>query len=352
MGVRQYNFVTTMATGVLVVLIGTGPAAPACAQEPSPEDQVIDSIRQRADIGASDQRRIGRWVQMQVDEFAGAAAFRGKFGDQYNHDGNSDVFKRYLTVKTTEIAAQLFPNAAADDPVVRALAQVLIDWNRLEAFDALVAGLTTADAPARLLCARGLAVQRRFIANDDARVAQMIQALNDAGLAETQPVILRRIYEALALPGKTAEVFDVYLRIFDKRLAARRGTAVIADGAEVFAYAYFLDTTVQRSLDADQKNRLVLAVAAFLRLDAQRYDSPNVPFGERDWLERSLDAGERILEAVVGSSGGRIRDKLSEGGYSSRAEVRKEAYRWVGDPLAKAPGSLNQAPWNVPIGAP
>ncbi len=47
-----------------------------------------------------------------------------------------------------------------------------------------------------------------------------------------------------------------------------------------------------------------------------------------------------------------IRAELEEGGYEQRAEVLKEAYKWVGDPDAQTPGTLNAEPWNVPIGAP
>jgi hypothetical protein len=109
---------------------------------------------------------------------------------------------------------------------------------------------------------------------------------------------------------------------------------------------------------------LARRVGVFLRLDAERYNAPAIApptddeqpdlnFYERDRVERMLDAGEEILDVIVGGGrGGKIRNALSSGGYDQRQVVLSEAYRWIGNPETNEPGALNEAPWNVPLGAP
>ena len=45
-------------------------------------------------------------------------------------------------------------------------------------------------------------------------------------------------------------------------------------------------------------------------------------------------------------------DQQMQAKYEARARVLPEVFRWVGHPNTSEPGTLNQAPWNVPVGAP
>ncbi len=322
------------------------------AQEVLSDDAVIDGIRGRSDIGPSDQRRIAAWVDGEIEKFTEFLPFRKRFDQQFNDAKNSEQFRVQLATQTAQVAAQQFVNPDLSGDVAHALTQVLTDMNRRETFPGFIAGLKSSDVRARYFCAKGLIALQDWIAGDKARLDQTVQALREAGLGETDPVVSGRIYEALAFPGQVADVFDVYLAFFDKRLTARRGPAVVADGAENYAYEFFRSRGVLGVLNADQKSRLVARIAVFLRMDAERYNNPNLKFDEIDRLERALDGAEDILTILAGATGGKIRDELSSGGHGSRAAILQEAYKWVGDPETKQPGALNTAPWDVPVGAP
>jgi hypothetical protein len=333
------------------------------AQE-TPADDLIDTIRPRSDIGVSDQQRIAEWVEGRVNEFAGFEAFTERIKTCYEHPSNAQPFRTQLCIQTARVAAAQFARADLNRDVAHALAQILIDMNRVEAFPGVVAGLKSTDVRARYLCAKGLGSLQRAISGDQATFDQAVEALRVAGLAESDPVVLGRIYQALAYPSRVGDVFESYLNLLDKRLQDRRGAAVKADGAEIFAYEFFRTPAVVAGLDQGQKAQLVGRLAVFLRLDAQRYNDPTIAppqdkempdlnFDERDRIERMLDAVEELLESIVGAGrGGSIREALSAGAYDERQAVLREAYRWVGDPEANEPGALNEAPWNVAVGAP
>lgn len=324
------------------------------AQRANPHDAAIDAMRSRPNLGSGDQRRVGDWVQAEVDRFRAFRPFRQRISDQYGHRGNSQPFKLELATKIAETAATRFAAPNTSVVLAYALAQVLVDLDRPETFPGLIAGLQASGATARLLCVRGLSslILRRSIDGDQNRLSEVTQALGDAGLVESEAVVLRRIYEALNYPAKVAVVFDVYVRLFDKRLAGRRGTAVIADGAEQSAFEFFRASGVTASLNQSQKVSLVGKLAVFLRLDAERYNTPNLDFREIDALERTLEGAEAILADVVGAAGGKVREEISKGGYGNRLQVLQEARKWVGHAPGNTRGTLNAAPWNLPVGAP
>jgi hypothetical protein len=337
----------------------------ALAQDASPEDETINAIRQLPQINQPDQRRIGEWVQLQVDKLAAlpdpdrqaaSVAFRKKFKGQYDNPANTPPFRAQLAAQTATVAAAQLGNPKLDQWVGFALARVLADMDRdrVETLPGLVAGLRSRHEAARYLCAEGLSSPKAAIAADKAKLDEAVDALKKAALAETSPIVLGRTYLALGHGNQVPAVLDAYLAIFDKRLGDRRGGAVAADGAEVEAFEFFRSAGVLAALNADQKAQLTQRLAVFLRLDAERYKTAGLDFYELDRLERMMDSVEALLAELAGPTGkgGKIRDELAAGGPDRRAEVLAEAYKWVGHPQSKEPGALNSSPSNVPIGAP
>ena len=342
--------------GVPLLLVG-----PVLAQDATPEDETINTIRQLPQISPADQRRIAEWVHVQVDKLAAtpdagrqaaAVAFRKTFKTQYQNPANSPPFKAQLAAQTATVAAAQFGNAKLDQWVAYALARVLVDMGGVETSAGLFAGLKSKHEPARYLCAEGLSAQKTAIAADKGKLDEALQALREAGLAESSPIVLGRIYLALAHATQVPAVLDAYLAIFEKRLTDRRGGAVMADGAEVEAFEFFRTPSILAALNQNQKEQLARSLAVFLRLDAERYNTTGLDFYEVDRLERMMDSGEAILADMVPGKGGKIRDEIAAGGQDRRAEVLAEAYKWVGHPQSKEPGALNTTPWNVPVGAP
>ena len=344
--------------GVLLGLYCSG----VNAQPTASEDAIIRPIQPMSTIGGGDQRRIGDWVRNRVEELIAAASldepgtfsqFRKRVGKLYRDPINTQAFKSELTVQVTRIAAQMFADGNLHVMVARALARVLVDMGGAGTYAGLIAGLRSKDQSARYLCARELTSLQSNIMQDRARLDQTVAALRQAGEVEHSPVVLSRIYLALAYPGQVEAVFDAYMALFDKRLEYRRGSAVLVDRAEADAFDYFRQSAVIAALNADQKSTLAGRLAVFLSLDARRYSTANLGIEEREHLERRLDGLEACLEELVGTAqGGDIRGELKAGAYERREAALQQAYRWIGNPTTQTPGALNTAPWNVPIGAP
>lgn len=323
------------------------------AQSAACDDPNIDAMRGRASVGVSDQRRITEWVNGQVDGFSSWKGFVGCFEKQVANGGNSPQFTQQLIQKTAEVAAGRFADPQLKAEVAHALARVLVNMNHVDTLPGLTAGLRHTDARTRFVCAHGFTKLRASIAADPAKLSQAVAALTAAGVKETSPAVLGRIYEALSHPAQFGAVFDAYLRMFDRRLDDRRKPGSSEDGAEIYAFEFFRNSAVINALTTEQKKRLLGSVAVFLRLDAQRYGVESLDFDELDKIERMLDAAEQILDSIVGDQeGGKVRDALSAGGHGNRRAVLQEAYRWVGEAGAKTKGALNAAPWNVAVGAP
>ncbi len=334
----------------------------AQAQEPGPEDETINTIRQLPKIDEGDQRRIADWVQVKLNKLAAtepekkaaaAVAFRKTFKTQFENPANSPAFKAQLATQTAVIAAGQFADAKLDQQTAFGLARVLDDMGGAEATPGFIAGLKSKHDLVRYHCADGLSKLKPVLAADKAKLDPIVQALRAQALVETSPVALTRIYLALAHNTQVPVVFDAYIAIFEKRLNDRRGGAVKADGAEVDAFEFFRLPNVLSTLNPDQKAQLARQLAVFLRLDAERYQTTGLDFYEVDGLERTMEGGEAILVEILGAGkGGKVYNEIGAGGQDKRAEVLAETYKWVGHPQSKEPGPLNAAPWNVPVGAP
>lgn len=336
-----------------------------CFAQDAPDTAIIDTIRTQTQISDSDQRRIGDWIEAQARDLietpgpqraAAAVKLRALFKAQFDNPTNTPAFKEQFAAKTAALAAAQLAGESIEPTSARALAKALVDFNRPETAPAFLAGLKSKDAGVRMLAASGLAAQRAAIAADKTRLDQTVSALREAGIAEEDGVVLDRIYWALSMPpAQLASVFDAFMAIFEKRLERRRAGSVVNDGAEITAYEFFRTPGIVAALSAPQKEKLVSALAVFLRLDAQRYTTPGMTLDENyleyDRLQRLLDGGEELLVALApGAKGGDIRGSLAAG--NTPDQVLQQAVVWVGDAKSDQAGALNAAPWNVPAGAP
>lgn len=350
------------ARWLFFVGVGLTLGAGGAAGQTSSDNAVIDTIRARTDIDIGDQNRIADWMRTAVrtlnnagrqDANAALREFRKKVLDQYEHRGNSDPFKTQWAVQLTDIATGEFARSGLDPILERSLARVLVDLNRADTMDGLMAGLFSKDQAARFLCLTGLAALKSSISADKDRLGRAVQALRQVGLAATNPVVLSAVYEALGFSRQIDAVFDVYLELFDQRLDRRRNATVFVDEAEIAAFEFFGDGAVVAALRADQKYKLGARLAVFLRMDAERYKTPNLGPAERDAVEKRLITAEECLALLVGGgSTGAVRKELKAGAHNNREAVVDATYKWIGHPRKQTPGVLNEDPWNVPIGAP
>ncbi|MEK6799283.1 MAG: hypothetical protein AABZ12_09985 [Planctomycetota bacterium] len=344
--------------GVVALALSAGSVT---AQTENPHGPVVDTIRPLQTISASDQARIVDWVRFEVEALQNTASdskieaakrFGKAFLSQFESPQNTQAFRGQFATQAAIVAAEALVNPQADQVVSGALARVMLDMNRPETVPGFVAGLKCKWEWARYLCARGLAAQQGAIATDKDKLEQVVRALREAGETETGPVALEQVYRTLAIPNQQALVIDAYLSILDRRLAAKKTKPEAWDGAENAAFEYLRVPALLNGLSAPQKSQLVIRLAGFLRLAAERYAAPNLSFTEIDDLERSLDATEEMLETLAGAGGGNIRKVLENQGYAGNKEVLAEAKRWIGDKESTTPGLLNAAPWSIPQGAP
>lgn len=333
---------------VVLLALWAGPAARA-------QDAGLDGIRNATTISPADQQRIRSWATARFDELtkseddARFKTFRQAFDDQRRNPANSLEFLRQLAAQTGEVAAARLPQTGLDRVAATALARVLVDMNQVEAVGGLTAGVASEHASVRYLCATGLARLGTQVAADKEMTGRVVSALRTAGVAEADPIVTKAIYRALALPNAMDAVLDAYLEIIDHRHELRREGDVGLDRAEWVAFEYLRGGAA--AVNPENQAKLVRRAAVELRMDAERYAQEHLQFTEIDSLERTMDAAEGLLEAIVKQPGG-IRQQLAVGGHQARAQVLVEAYKWVGNAAANEAGVLNAAPWNVPIGAP
>ncbi len=337
----------------LLLLPGTGFAQ----AEPSPEATAIEMIRRLDPIGDGDQTRIGDWVRVQIDRLAqipeaerqqAGKAFRQTFRSQFGNSNNTPAFKTQFVVQTARKAEEVLTRDSTDLQVAFAVARVLVDFNRAEALPGLLAGLKSQWPVARYLSARGIQGLHQSIVSEKDKSERVITALREAANAEKDGVALGQIYRAISACGQGSAALDAYLAIMESRLAKRQDPESL--GAEIAVYQQFRDPAAINTLNQGQKVQLVSRLAGFLRVYTERYNTANLDFDEIDRLERGLALAEEILETAAGTAGGTIRRQLEDGGYDRRGDVATEAFKWIGDPNNDTPGTLNAAPWNVPMG--
>ena len=348
-------------------------ASAARAQEPGVQEQAIDAIRRLETIGSLDQGRVKEWVQIQVDRLAGAAkgetlttirgaeikSFRKVFKDQWKNPANTAAFRTQFAVQVGSVAQAELAKSPPDHTSHIALAGVLLDLGQAETIAGLLVGLKSPVASVRLLSARGVENLRTQIGAEKDKIDTVLPALRDAAGVETSPVVLARLYEAMSFPNQAVPVSEAILAVLDKR----RGSLGWSASAGLPVLEWFRNKAVLTALSPEQRTEMVRRLAVLLRHDAERYADASIAppkddraadlaFTERDALERSLDALEEILTAIPIENGGKIRGALDAGGYENRLSVLSEAAKWVGDAKANTRGVLNDAPWNVPVGAP
>ncbi len=344
---------THLQTITLLAVIGMA-ASSVFAQSAPPS---LDTVRGLGTIGSSEQRMIDAWLEWQVNRLESSSAkdafktLKEAFDAERLNQGNSAAFVGAMAARTARMAEQRLPNSGPNSATARAIARMLFDLNREQAVPGFIAGLRSKDQSARYFSAAGLEQQRGSITTARTQVTEVVAALKAAGLAETNPTIVKHIYGALAYEPITPEVFDAYVGILDKRLEARRQGALVVDGAEVQVLEYLRKRSVLDGLSRGQSPQLVGRLAVLLRLDAQRYVSETLPFVEKDRVERQLFAVEEILTTLTAQNG-EIAAALRADGHNNRERILAETLLWVGDSETSTEGRLSGTPWNVPIGAP
>ncbi len=342
------HWTTRLTLLALFALILTTPAWSQQAE--SQQVKALAGIRDSTNLSSADKRVITDWLNselIRVNAPEDFKSFKQAFDRQRLDPANSAAFYTELATQTSNLASQRLADENTTVPRQRCLARALLDLNRIQTAPGMVKGLKAKDQAVRYFCATGLARQ----VGNYTDPKQIVTALKEAGLVETNPVILKSIYQALAIQPPIAENVDAYLGIMDARTELRRQGATTGDGAAVVVLEYFRTPAVIGALTNQQKNELVKRVATLLRMDASDYRSTNLDHYEELFLALQLDAAEDILGQITGQTG-RVRSQMEVGGKANASGIYQAVLAWVGDADNNINGTLNTNPYNVPVGAP
>lgn len=364
---------TATRPGAFALLALSMIAVPAAhAQNPSvnPNTAALDPIRGRDPFPATSGRQIDDWINWELSNIAASGRreaykeYTERFVSQLTNPGNSASFVGALAGQTTGIAITQFDRPNLNLNVAICITRSMVELNRIEVVDGLLAALTSRVEAPRFLALRGLENLRPAIAAQSDVLTKVVTALRTAGVKETNPVVVGHVYMALGFPSLTADALSAYDAILDQRLKTRRGGAIVVDGAEIEAWEYFRTPAIASGLNDSQKTPLVKKVAAFLGLDSKRGaqlhaqreallaanpDSFNPDlYRELDRIERGLDGMDELLASLTSlSTGGDVRRALAAGDWN---DILAQVARWIGDADTNARGALAAAPWSVPAG--
>ncbi|MFH0982284.1 MAG: hypothetical protein V2A79_12175 [Planctomycetota bacterium] len=340
---------------VVSITIWLGLVSPTSAQ--APEEVTLDAVRTRTTI-QPDEPAIDAWItyrlkklreDLQVSPSEADDALLQAYRTQYNHPENSASFKtRFLEQTSQRFAAEFEKGQGLEAAVGLALAQVLADLKELGAIPGLAAGLKATGQPGvRYTCAKTFAALIPTIQADKERTKTTIQLLREVGAREANGVVLARIYEALFYKDANLEpAVEAILEVIKGQLRMREQGSPAADGAEEVALKFLRDEA--NNLQA--KNRLVAVLAAYLRLDVERYLTQGISADEQYHIEVTTDATENLLlRSAAPSPAPNLREAMKKA-ENRDVTLPLELNKWIGTPQTK--GVLNNPPWNVAVGAP
>ena len=340
---------------VACLLCGVVPIAAQDAADVDP----LAAVRGQASFGAAQDQVIDQWIAARIDELKAASADDSvkagqAFTTSFRHElinpaGTARYLDRLAERTAAAVAAEFNAGNDGDEKVHGALARVLYAIGRFPVRDGLEVGLRHKSEQVRYYCAKGFAKLKSGIGADVALTRNTIGSLKGAGASEVSDVVLGAIYDALGYDQvrHLGEVVPALAEVLAAQAKRRsEGGQVLAGRAELRAYYYL--KRVRNNIAQQSKAPLVGQLAAMLALDVRRYEF--APPDEILDLQERIDACEELIQGLAGAAanGGNIRAAMKAGGVAVAEEMGLELIKWVGAPGQQ--GSLNSAPWNVPVG--
>ena len=228
---------------------------------------------------------------------------------------------------------------------------VLLDFGAVHTREALLAGLAFPDQTVRYLSASGLAAIKDEINADSAKTAATLTAIAAAAKGERNDAVVAMVYQALAYRTTTgSEPLQAVLTVLEGRLAVLRAGDMPLGRGELPAISFLGSLS---NVTAEDKSRIVRSLAVLLRVHVARLAAER-PLGvdEKTAVEEVVFETESLLAKLVNPSGNppNVREQVQKDDRAA-ANLLGELNRWIGAPDQEA-GLLNEAPWNVPRGAP
>ena len=346
-------------TWTLVAALGVSCVAPAGAQ--SGDDAVFLELKTHGSLGLDDNPILDQWLADRVGELV-AALQEGKANNfaqveqtlwgvvkaLFGQGAATEAFEARLAERAAILFADHLSNDNAVRPeVARALVRLLRYMSRVETLPGLQMALRSTDEAVRYLGAEGLRSLRDRIGPNAQLARAVIADLRVAGVAEENGVIVGAIYRALEYPNQVADSVSAIGAVLSARTDRFRAGRNVVERAEIDAFALLEPHHGQ--FTQSQRVQTVRDLASFLKFYATKYLNPATRPAERQLLERLMFRAEDLLEKIVkpAQRAVSLRNALRDQPNVAR-NLPVELAKWIG--AIGAPGLLNQAPWNVPIG--
>lgn len=223
---------------------------------------------------------------------------------------------------------------------------------------AMIAALASPHAAVRYRGAEGLRKLRGSL-RQASEYEPVIDALAQAGAAETDPLVLRRIYEALDFLAVVRDftgaeqVAKGISTVLEARLATLQQTGGRRPEADIPGFAAAARAFAALTDGTALKRRLATDLARFLAFYANRYGQLG-PAGGGTSLREVAKACEDALAAMLRALDGapspppepqRVATRITAG--ADAKAVQQSLAAWIG---GDKPGALNADPLKLPVG--
>ena len=346
-------------TWTLVAALGILCVAPAGAQ--TGDDAVFEELKTHGSLGPDDNPILDQWLSDRVSELVVALQagnlnnfarveqkLWGVIKTLFGQSAVTEAFKTRLAERAALQFAEHFANNNPVPPeVARALVRLLRHMNRVETLPGLQTALRSTDVAVRYLGAEGLRDLRDRIGSDAQLARKVIADLGNAGGGEENGVIVGAIYRALHYSNQVSESLSAIGAVLSARAALFRAGRNIVERAEIDAILFLEPHHGQ--LSQPQRAQAVRDLAVLLQFYGIKYLDPAIRPADKQLLERLIFRAEDLLEKIVQPAQRAVsmRNALRDQPNVTR-NLPVELAKWIG--AIGAPGLLNQAPWDVPIG--
>lgn len=317
----------------------------------------IAGLSSKREFTASERNRVRAWVDERV-----AALGRAKRPNDQKR-ARDDLIKPFEAEGATaqfrdlygrECGRALAPLVGGPDfNFAHPLALLLLRMPVVGTADALLSAIQSPHAAVRYQAAKGLRALHAVL-SDPAEYGPVLDALSQAGIAESEPIVVEAIYRAIDFSDvKGFTGADAVARALIPILRSRflqletRSRHEVADIPAFQAIA----SVFPKTTEPDLRHQVAWTLARFLRHYSRRYTELGVTGGGASLLA-PIDACERALEAVAKSAEGSPppRDRVAAQirAKADHSKVLAALAGWIGE--GDKSGTLNGAPWNLPRG--
>lgn len=345
----QRRFIPPAIAGFVLI---AGVAIPAHAQTD------MAALAGKRQFSRSELAEIASWVQEKAAALRRAqrSTDRVRVRDDFLRLlGEAGVTQEFREAFGRECGRSLKPLLGNTDVIIAHTAvQIIAQCSAAASCDALATALSSPHAAVRYRAARAIeALHGRLKLPQE--YEPVLDALGQAGAAETDPIVLDRIYRAVDFGGGgqfagQAAIAKALVTILDARLKAfENGVRHESVDVPAFEAAGRVYAAVR---DEELRNKLVTALARYLAYGGERYLELG-PASGGVALAAPVQHCEEALVQIVRSANGagspptvRVAAQMTANG--DEKTIRKALAGWIGDKSDR--GVLNGPPWNLSVG--